>query len=147
VQLKYPDKPTVYNYNMNINDKIDYWMEIAIDDLDSAKIMFKNKKYLQSGFYCHQAIEKTLKGYYWSIKKKEPPYTHNLVKLATECNLYKILTDDFKKHMDILMPLNIEARYPDDKNEILKTLHLAKSKEILDRTEGLFKWIKLQIKK
>lgn len=58
---------------MDINERINYWVEIAIDDLDSAKIMLKKKKYLQSGFYCHQVIEKMIKGYFWYNKKKEPP--------------------------------------------------------------------------
>ncbi|HOT46030.1 MAG TPA: hypothetical protein PLM53_17625 [Spirochaetota bacterium] len=29
-------------------------------------------------------------------------------------------SDDWKKHIDLLMPLNIEARYPDEKREIMK---------------------------
>ncbi len=35
-----------------------------IDDPDSAKIMLKKKKYLQSGFYCHQTIEKAYRPSY-----------------------------------------------------------------------------------
>src|SRR4030067_793762 len=112
---------------MDIDEKIQYWLEIALDDLDSAKIMLKKKKYLQSGFYCHQAVEKAVKGYFWFHAKDEPPYTHNLLKLADAAGLNDILNDEWRKHIDLLMPFNIEARYPDEKREILKTLDAQKS--------------------
>lgn len=126
---------------MEINEKIQYWLEIAIDDLDSAKIMLEKKKYLQSGFYCHQAIEKITKGYFIFIKKIDPPYTHNISKLMNDCGLFITLTDDQKNLLDILMPLNIEARYPDEKKEIMRTLSSARSLEIYNRTRDMAQWI------
>ena len=60
---------------MEKNEKIKYWIEIALDDLDSAEIMLEKKKFLQSGFYCHQSIEKFLKGYFLYTKQGEPLYT------------------------------------------------------------------------
>ena len=78
---------------MDIKEKIDYWIEIAVDDLDSADIMLNKKKFLQAGFYCHQSLEKILKGYYWFIKKEEPPYTHNLLKLSKESGIDNLIKD------------------------------------------------------
>lgn len=132
---------------MDIKEKINYWVEIAIDDLDSAKIMLKKKKFLQSGFYCHQAIEKMIKGYFWLIKNEEPPYTHNLLKLSDSSGLSSLLNEQQKKHIDMLMPLNIEARYPDDRTEILKTLDASKSKKVFKNTEEMLKWIMKLIEK
>lgn len=132
---------------MNINEKIHYWIEIALDDLDSAKILLKKKKYLQSGFYCQQAVEKIMKGYFCYFKNDEPPYTHNLLKLAEVSGLNDVFNDDQKAHIDLLMPLNIEARYPDDKREINKMLNVKKSKEIFKRTEEMIKWILQLMKK
>ncbi len=77
---------------MEIKGIIDYWINLAEDDLDSAEIMLKNKKYLQSGFYCHQTIEKILKAYYWYTREQEPPYTHNLMKLAEADGLRELLS-------------------------------------------------------
>jgi HEPN domain-containing protein len=132
---------------MDIDEKIQYWLEIALDDLDSAKIMLKKKKYLQSGFYCHQTIEKAMKGYFCLYKNDDPPYTHNLLKLAEEAGLNDTLSDDWKKHIDLLMPLNIEARYPDEKREILKRLDADKAKEIYKKTKELARWIQKSMKK
>ena len=39
-------------------------------------------------------------------------------------------------------PLNIEARYPRAKEEILKKLNLQKCKSLLKQTEELLEWIK-----
>lgn len=46
-----------------------------------------------------------------------------------------------------LMPLNIQARYPEDKDLLLKSLNHKKCSDILNQTEVLYKWIKELIKK
>jgi len=130
---------------MEIIEKIKYWLEIALDDLDSAEIMLEKKKFLQSGFYCHQSVEKILKGYYLHIKQDESPYTHNLIKLSRESGIDELFNSDQKNLINILMPLNIEARYPDEKMAILKTLDYNKSKDIYNKTAELIKWIQKQI--
>ncbi|MCU0845405.1 MAG: HEPN domain-containing protein [Spirochaetes bacterium] len=132
---------------MEITGKTDYWTNLAIDDLDSAGIMLEKKKYLQSGFYCHQTIEKILKAYYWHNRAQEPPYTHNLMKLAEAGGLIELLTGEHKRLMDILMPLNIEARYPDNKLALLKTLTQSRSTEIHRQTTELFLWMRSLIEK
>ena len=58
------------------------------------------------------------------------PYTHNLLKLVEECDIVDLLSEDQKKLIDLLMPLNIEARYPDEKREIMKNLTSSKTREI-----------------
>jgi hypothetical protein len=35
---------------MDLDEKIQYWLEIALDDLDSAKIMQKRKNIFSQGF-------------------------------------------------------------------------------------------------
>lgn len=132
---------------MEIKGKIDYWINLAVDDLDSAEIMLKNKKYLQSGFYCHQTIEKILKAYYWYTREQDPPYTHNLMKLAEAGGLGELLSEERKLLMDVLMPLNIEARYPDNKLALLKTLTHSRSMEIYRQTKEMFLWMRSFIEK
>lgn len=133
---------------MDIKEKTVYWTNLAVDDLDSAEIMLeKKKKFLQSGFYCHQTIEKILKAYIWYTREEEPPYTHNLMKLAEAGGLMELLSEDRKKLMDILMPLNIEARYPDNKFELLKTITQSRTAEIYRNTRELFIWMRTLIEK
>ncbi len=123
-------------------DKVEYWLELAIYDLDTAKAMLKSKRYLYVGFMCNQVIEKTIKAYYVKIKGGQPPYTHKLVRLAEESNLYKIMSEEQKDFIDLVSPLNIEARYPTQKKEIFEALNQSKCKEIINKTEEMMLWIK-----
>jgi len=111
-------------------------------DLETAKAMLNSKRYLYVGFMCNQVIEKCLKAYYVKTKNSQPPYTHKLIKLAQESNLYMSMSDEQKNFLDILEPLNIEARYPTQKQELLEALNKDKCENILSETKGLVTWIK-----
>lgn len=94
------------------------------------------------GFMCHQVIEKALKEYYTCVSEDNPPYIHNLTILSKKSNIYQLFTEDQKDIIDTLEPLNIQARYPTLKDNLLKSLTKDKCKIIIDETENLFKWIK-----
>ena len=126
-------------------DKVEYWIELAEYDLDTAKAMLKSKRYLYVGFMCNQVIEKILKAYFVKIKKEQPPYTHKLIRLAEESNLYKLMSEEQKNFMFIVTPLNVEARYPTQKQDILKSLNKEKCKKIINQKEDMMIWIKKKI--
>jgi len=126
---------------MDIEEKINYWIDLAEYDLETAKAMLNSKRYLYVGFMCHQVIEKILKSYYWKILKEEPPYIHNLSVLSKKSNLFDTFTEEQKDFLDYLEPLNIRGRYPRDKNELLHFLTDDKSQDIISNTEDIFKWI------
>ena len=126
-------------------DKVEYWIELAEYDLDTAKAMLKSKRYLYVGFMCNQVIEKILKAYFVKIKKEQPPYTHKLIRLAEESNLYKLMSEEQKNFMFIVTPLNVEARYPTQKQDILKSLNKEKCKKIINQTEDMMIWIKKKL--
>lgn len=127
-------------------DKTDYWIELADYDLETAKAMLKSKRFLYVGYMCNQVIEKMLKAYYVKAKGEQPPYTHKLIRLAEESNLYKIFSDEQKDFLDIISPLNIEARYPTQKQDLLESLSKDKCVNIIKRTEELMLWIKNKLK-
>jgi HEPN domain-containing protein len=62
---------------------------------------------------CHQAIEKIFKGFYSALLDKIPPYRHELDLLARRGGFYEMLNKEQIAFIDVLNPLNIEARYPD----------------------------------
>jgi len=64
---------------MNINNKTEYWLDIAHYDLVSAKAMLESKRFLYVGFLCHQTVEKCLKAFFSQKQKNEPPYHINLL--------------------------------------------------------------------
>ncbi|OIO14334.1 MAG: hypothetical protein AUJ54_14510 [Ignavibacteria bacterium CG1_02_37_35] len=126
-------------------DKILYWFELAVYDMETARAMLKTRRYLYVGFMCHQVIEKSLKAYYWYRKGAEPPYSHNLLLLAGKSGIDPVMTDEQRKLLYTLMPLNIKTRYPDDKEMLLKSLTYNRCRSIVKETEDLKKWIKKQL--
>jgi HEPN domain-containing protein len=104
--------------------------------------MLKSGRLLYVGFMCHQTIEKILKAYFSSISDEPPPYTHNLTLLSIKSGINELLKEDFTEIINLLEPLNIEARYPTHKKQLLSSLTKTKCKEILLKTKKLQKWVK-----
>jgi len=121
--------------------KIEYWIDLAKYDLETAKAMHSSKRYLYVGFMCHQAIEKIFKAYYVKTKTDNPPYTHNLTILAEKSGIYVNMIDEQKDFIDFLEPLNIEARYPTTKDKLLQILTDEKCLELIKLTECELEWI------
>ncbi len=131
---------------MNVNNKTQYWLDIAHYDLVSAKAMLESKRFLYVGFLCHQTIEKCLKAYFWHKQKNEPPHTHNLLILLEKSGLDEHSCEEYIPLFNELMPLNIQARYPEDKSLLLKSLNLKKSQELYLKTKDFYLWIKKLLK-
>lgn len=98
-----------------IKKMIDYWFEMVVYDLETAKAMFESKRYLYVGFFCHLIIEKALKDHFWFKIQEEPPFTHNLVVLSDQSGLSQSLKIEQKVLLSELMPLNIAGRYSHEK--------------------------------
>ena len=91
---------------------------------------------------CHQVIEKALKAY-WSKVLEEPPLKiHHLSRLAAKSGLIDELSEDQMDFIDSLEPLNIEARYPSYKEQLMKVLTSEYCKGLLEKTKALQLWIK-----
>jgi len=125
-----------------MNEKIKYWVDLSDYDFDTALAMQQSGRYLYVGFMCHQTIEKIFKAYFNLVSNEPAPYSHSLSYLAKKANIYDSFTDDFKDFIDILEPLNIEARYPSHKERLLKSLSKERCESILQNTRNLQQWIK-----
>jgi len=123
---------------------VSYWVGMADYDLKTAQAMLATERYLYVGFMCHQTIEKLLKAYYVHAAGDTPPYTHNLSRLANLSGVYAELSDNQKDFLDMLEPMNIEARYPTDKDMILESLTEERCKMLIGKTKELSEWIKRQ---
>lgn len=131
---------------MNTKEQhIHYWLDLAEYDMETARAMLDTRRYLYVGFMCHQVIEKALKGYYVSKFDEIPPYIHNLLRLAKLSDMYSDMSEDQKDMLDMLQPLNIEARYPGHKQKVLNSLTVDKCKLLITATEELYIWIKQKL--
>jgi HEPN domain-containing protein len=125
-----------------LNDGVSYWVELSEYDYETAEAMLSSGRYLYVGFMCHQTIEKILKAYFCSRFNESPPYSHNLTLLSEKSGIEDLLEDDFKGFISLLEPLNIEARYPTHKKELLKSLTKIRCENILLKTNQLREWVK-----
>ena len=132
---------------MDINDKVEYWLELAEYDFKTAEIVLQAKRYLHFGFLCHLSAEKLLKAYYWKNLGIEPPYTHNLLVLSSKSGLDSLISASHKQILYKLMPLNVEARYPSEKQEIFKTLKRQYCEDIYKDLQEFLLWMKQLLKK
>lgn len=130
---------------MTQEEKVRYWLDIADYDIDTAEAMYKTQRWLYVAFMCHQVIEKTLKAY-WSAKRDDiPPYIHNHKRLAEGCGLYEQLSEDQKDFIDTISTFNIQARYPEYKNQLAQVLTESTCRQIIDTTKELQSWIKQKL--
>ena len=130
-----------------MDEQVNYWIELARYDLDSARVMLSGGKYLYVGFMCHQTIEKALKAYYARLNDDPPPYTHNLIRLSELTELLIVYTDKQRQTVMTLNPLNIEARYPVRKKELELLLTNMFCIQLIKDTEELLSWIEGKLSK
>lgn len=128
-----------------MSDNVEYWIEMSDYDLQTAEAMLESKRYLYVGFMAHPSIEKILKAYFVKVKGKTAPFSHSLSFLAKQSDIYNYFSEDQKDFIDLLEPLNIEARYPTHKEQLLKSLTEKRCSEILNNTRELQEWIKRKL--
>lgn len=128
-----------------MDDKVKYWIDLSDYDLETAEAMLQSGRYLYVGFMCHQSIEKIFKAYFTKSTSQVAPFSHSLAFLAKKGNIFDLLDDKQKEFIDELEPMNIEARYPTHKENVLKSLSFEKCNEIISKTNELHQWIKARL--
>ena len=121
--------------------KSSYWIELSEYDLETAVAMLRSKRYLYVGFMAHQAIEKILKACFVRLKNKPAPFSHSLSFLAKKADIYDSFSEKQRDFIDILEPMNIEARYPVHKDQLMKNLTEERCVNILNNSQELHEWI------
>ena len=122
-------------------ERVRYWLEIVDDDLDTAEYLFKGGRWLYVSFMCHQVIEKVLKAYWTATHDDDPPYTHSHIKLLEGCGLIGELSEEQLRFIAMMVPMNIEARYPRYKHEMAAMLNEEACRYILEQTKQIHQWI------
>ena len=83
-----------------------------------------------------------LKAYWCATQPEDPPYTHSHTRLANGSGLYEQMDDAQRDFLDLITNYNIEARYPEDKEELSRTLTDEFCRQMIDETKQLQQWIK-----
>lgn len=125
-----------------MEDRVRYWMDMSEYDIETAEAMLETKRYLYVGFMCHQTIEKALKAFWTANLTEIPLKIHTLTRLAEKTGLDKLMNGEQFDFIDVLEPLNIEARYPSYKERLMKSLTHEYCERLLEETRTLQQWIK-----
>jgi HEPN domain-containing protein len=64
--------------SLTIEDKFQYWLSYANNDMDSAEFMLKSGRWYYTVFMCQQAIEKLIKGLYLLYVDDNVPRLHDI---------------------------------------------------------------------
>lgn len=126
---------------MTREEKVQYWLDIVKEDLDLAEFLFQSGRWLYSAFMCHQVIEKMFKAYWTATRDDVPPYIHEHKRLAEICGLYGKMSDAQRDFLQVIRPMNIEARYPDYKRSIANMLGEENTHQIVEQTKQMQQWI------
>lgn len=124
----------------DLRELIQYWLKGSDYDWEAARSLFRSGKHPYCLFLCHLSVEKLLKGLIVKKTQAHAPYTHNLAYLAGKLSL------EFSKEQLALLEemndFNLEARYPDEKNEFYKKATKPFTKQYLKSAGVLREWLK-----
>lgn len=125
--------------------QVDYWLDLAAYDMDTAVAMLSSGRLLYVTFMCHQVVEKALKGLYSARRQSIAPRIHALVALAQRSGVYEELTNAQQDFLERLDPMNIECRYPAEKEKLLAALTIPDCEGMISETREMLQWIKQQL--
>ncbi len=74
-----------------------------------------------------------------------PPYSHDLLMLSDKGGVAKDFSQDQENFVRKIASMNIEGRYPTDKDALLKKLSKKVYMEMIENTEDLFLWLKAKL--
>ena len=128
-------------------DKAEYWLNICEEDISTVKSLLDNGKLLWAGFICHLIAEKALKAIIADKTNEVPPRIHDLPRLAKIADIFEDLSYAQRKLLRQLMPLQIEARYPEFKQNLESMLTIESCRQLFSEVEEFLCWIKQRLGK
>jgi len=130
---------------MNLKEIELYWINDSNSKFDTAKVLFKKKKFVDSMFYLHLSIEKMVKGLFVNQMQKESPFGHNLLIIASRITSIR-LPDEHKQLLGEINNFNISTRYDDYKLSFHQICTKQFAKDYLLKGEKVIKWLKSNLK-
>jgi HEPN domain-containing protein len=135
----------LYDFFFQIIFIMDYkeWIEQALEDLDTAKVLLENAKYYASAFYSQQAVEKSLKSLIIYLGK-DPGKTHSLMELIEMIEKEGVsVPTNIKEDLMVLSPHFIISRYPDAANGVpFKQYNKSISEDLYNKAKEVVEWVK-----
>jgi HEPN domain-containing protein len=124
-----------------------YWLKQSDEKWKTTLSLMKLKRYADALFFAHLTLELDLKGLVTAITKDQPPYIHDLPRLATLTGL------DFSKEqlhdLEVITTFNIRTRYDDYRSSFHKKATKVYTEKHMEIVKNLHLWIRknIQLKK
>ena len=131
-----------------VREDAGWWLAAAIDDYESAQLLFKGGKYSKCIHVLHNSAEKALKAAILAERKRPPRGAggHNLVRLHAMVAGRAKLPRKLVRTLDDLSPLYLPSEYPDAALGAPGTLFKKEQAQRYLREVGeLVRWLKRQI--
>lgn len=126
---------------MNNTELARKWLAIAEEDFEMSLIAREKKKLLYAAFHLQQCQEKVLKGIFVFQGLGQPPYLHDLSRLADAIKPVFPIEDRFYAFFASLNPFYIRARYPDYKKFIEKSLDETRIDDLQNTGKETLLWL------
>jgi HEPN domain-containing protein len=132
----YPGDETV---QLTMTGDSQEWFRQAQYDLGTAESLFGSERYPPVLFFCHLALEKSLKALYIEKYNDIPEKTHSLLLLVEllELQLPQHLVDSLL----IINRLGVTGRYPHNLEKMLEQYTHVQTRKILDETKEILTWL------
>lgn len=119
---------------------ITYYQESSNNDFKVAKKLFNNKEFGYCLFFCHLALEKSLKAIVVARTDAPALYTHSLIRLSELAQL--IPTAHQIENLKTITKFNIAGRYEDEKWEFRALATRKYAQRYINITDELLLWLK-----
>lgn len=125
---------------LDLEKIITYYRESADRDWGVADQLLELKRYSYALFFCHLAIEKTLKGIIVQKTKEAAPYSHDLAKLSEIASIE--VDEKMLASLNEITKFNISGRYDDQKLAFYNKATKEFTEKYFKISEEIYLWLK-----
>jgi HEPN domain-containing protein len=129
---------------MDIKKVADNWLASAEDDWRVAGHLMEKGDYAYALFFCHLHLEKTIKALIVQQTGEHSPFGHDLEMLSSKLNF--TVPDEYLDSLRKITLYNISARYPEDREKILRKFNQDYADKEIHKAKEISQWLKLKLK-
>ncbi|MBC8548820.1 MAG: HEPN domain-containing protein [Candidatus Brocadiales bacterium] len=130
---------------MDKEELVKYWISSSDRDFKAMIHLLEKDDYTWSLFIGHLVLEKLMKACYVYCVSNNPPFIHDLVRLADKAHIE--LDEKQKDILDNISTFNLRARYDDYKMEFHKKCSKEFTKKWVLNIREFREWLKKELGK
>ena len=129
--------------SLTMEDKYQYWLSYANNDMDSAEFMLKSKRWFYTVYMCQQGIEKLVKGLYLLYIDDNIPRLHDINSIFDRFRdkLPERPSNDQIELFDTLSQFYLKSRYPDYTSSLTSLITGEYAQLIYEKSKEAYQWL------